>query len=79
VQPIPSGKLQKWAMEKSSEKVEESNDLRYEAYLSLLDHRIRRAWVRIFSMIWGRGAKTLTDLRATALFDLSVSERDLYI
>jgi len=26
--------------------IEEPGDLRYEAYLSLLDHRIRRAWVR---------------------------------
>lgn len=26
--------------------IEEPGDMRYEAYLSLLDHRIRRAWVR---------------------------------
>ncbi|KAF2489644.1 hypothetical protein BU16DRAFT_471240 [Lophium mytilinum] len=45
VSPIPSAKLQKWALEKGSRKVEEPDDMRYEAYLSLLDHRIRRAWL----------------------------------
>lgn len=45
IQPVPSGKLQKWAMNNSKKAVEEPGDLRYEAYLSLLDHRIRRAWV----------------------------------
>ncbi|KAF2786163.1 hypothetical protein K505DRAFT_368463 [Melanomma pulvis-pyrius CBS 109.77] len=45
VKPIPSGKLQRWAMDKSSEAIEEPSDSRYEAYLSLLDHRIRRAWI----------------------------------
>jgi metaxin len=46
IQPVPSGKLQRWAMNNSKKAIEESGDLRYEAYLSLLDHRIRRAWVR---------------------------------
>lgn len=45
VQPVPSGKLQRWTMNSSETVIEESGDLRYEAYLSLLDHRIRRAWV----------------------------------
>jgi metaxin len=45
VQPVPSSKLQRWAMNNSKKAIEESGDLRYEAYLSLLDHRIRRAWV----------------------------------
>ncbi|KAF1994897.1 hypothetical protein P154DRAFT_501023 [Amniculicola lignicola CBS 123094] len=43
--PISSAKLQRWAMDKSEKPVEEADDLRYEAYLSLLDHRIRRAWL----------------------------------
>jgi metaxin len=46
IQPVPSGKLQRWAMNNSKQAIEEPGDLRYEAYLSLLDHRIRRAWVR---------------------------------
>lgn len=46
VQTVPSAKLQRWCMNNSSSPIEESGDLRYEAYLSLLDHRIRRAWVR---------------------------------
>lgn len=33
-------------MNNSDKAIEEPGDLRYEAYLSLLDHRIRRAWVR---------------------------------
>jgi metaxin len=37
--------LQRWTMNNSEKVVEEPGDLRYEAYLSLLDHRIRRAWV----------------------------------
>lgn len=45
VQPVPSGKLQRWTMNNSETAIEESGDLRYEAYLSLLDFRIRRAWV----------------------------------
>ncbi|KAF2190207.1 hypothetical protein K469DRAFT_561452 [Zopfia rhizophila CBS 207.26] len=44
-QAIPSSKLQKWTMSNSTTAVEEPSDLRYEAYLSLLDHRIRRAWL----------------------------------
>ncbi|KAF2873585.1 hypothetical protein BDV95DRAFT_489827 [Massariosphaeria phaeospora] len=43
--PVPSGKLQRWAMNNSTAAVEESSDIRYEAYLSLLDHPIRRAWL----------------------------------
>ncbi|KAI4630395.1 hypothetical protein J4E80_001330 [Alternaria sp. BMP 0032] len=44
-QPVPSNKLQRWAMNNSEKAIEEPGDLRYEAYLSLLDHRIRRAWL----------------------------------
>ena len=42
--PIPSDKLQKWAQQHGATATEPS-DVRYDAYLSLLDHRIRRAWV----------------------------------
>lgn len=45
IPPIPSGKLQKWGMNNSKMPIEEPGDMRYEAYLALLDHRIRRAWV----------------------------------
>ncbi|KAF1846894.1 uncharacterized protein K460DRAFT_280264 [Cucurbitaria berberidis CBS 394.84] len=45
-QPVPSAKLQRWAMNTRGDKrIEEPGDARYEAYLSLLDHRIRRAWL----------------------------------
>ncbi|KAF2276352.1 uncharacterized protein EI97DRAFT_467062 [Westerdykella ornata] len=42
---VPSAKLQRWCMSNSPSSIEEPGDLRYEAYLSLLDHRIRRAWL----------------------------------
>ena len=44
---VPSNKLQKWAREKGIGQ-EEPDSMRYEAYMSLLDHRIRKAWVRCF-------------------------------
>ncbi|XP_014555984.1 hypothetical protein COCVIDRAFT_100982 [Bipolaris victoriae FI3] len=44
-QPVPSNKLQRWAMNNSDKAIEEPGDARYEAYLSLIDHRIRRAWL----------------------------------
>ncbi|CAE7022754.1 hypothetical protein PTNB73_02320 [Pyrenophora teres f. teres] len=44
-QPVPSGKLQRWALNNSESPIEEPGDSRYEAYHSLLDHRIRRAWL----------------------------------
>lgn len=45
VQPVPSGRLQRWTINNSETAIEESGDHRYEAYLSLLDHQIRMAWV----------------------------------
>lgn len=42
--PVPSKKLQRWAKEHGSA-VEEKEALRGEAYMALLDHRIRRAWL----------------------------------
>jgi len=44
--PVPSNRLKKWiAAQEGADKLPESDDLRYEAYASLLDHRIRKAWV----------------------------------
>jgi metaxin len=42
--PVPSNKLVKFASENGST-VKEPPSMRYEAYQSLLDHRIRNAWV----------------------------------
>ncbi|KAF4308299.1 hypothetical protein GTA08_BOTSDO03800 [Botryosphaeria dothidea] len=42
---VPSGKLQKWVTENASTPVEEPDDDRFEAYMSLLDHNVRRAWL----------------------------------
>jgi len=42
--PIPSNKLVKYAAEHGS-RIKESSNIRYEAYQSLIDHRIRNAWL----------------------------------
>ncbi|KAI9844681.1 MAG: hypothetical protein M1837_005423 [Sclerophora amabilis] len=44
VAPVASNKLDKWVMAHRSVPDERSN-LRYDAYISLLDHRIRNAWL----------------------------------
>lgn len=41
---VSSNRLQKWARENGLGR-EEPESMRYEAYMALLDHRIRRAWV----------------------------------
>lgn len=43
--PIPSGKLQKWAIEQVHCEEEQQLNLRFEVYASLLDNRLRNAWV----------------------------------
>ncbi|KAL8691801.1 MAG: hypothetical protein Q9218_003047 [Villophora microphyllina] len=45
VAPIASNKLQEWASKNGRSVKEESENMRYEAYMSLLDHRIRNAWL----------------------------------
>lgn len=42
---VPSNKLTKWTKTQSSTSVEESEDLRYEAYASLINNALRKAWV----------------------------------
>ncbi|KAF1830085.1 hypothetical protein BDW02DRAFT_592159 [Decorospora gaudefroyi] len=58
-QPVPSGKLQRWAMNNSEKAIEEPGDVRYEAYSSLLDHRIRRAW--LYSVYLSHNATTIAE------------------
>lgn len=43
--PIPSGKVQKWAIEQVHCEEEQQLNARFYVYASLLDHRIRTAWV----------------------------------
>ncbi|KAL2854135.1 hypothetical protein BJX68DRAFT_39839 [Aspergillus pseudodeflectus] len=43
--PIPSSKLQKWAIEEVHCEEEQQLNLRFEVYSSLLDNRIRNAWL----------------------------------
>ena len=45
-QPIPSNKIMKWATEQKGTGVKETTtSMRYDAYVSLIDHRIRSAWL----------------------------------
>ena len=48
-EPVASNKLNKWiANQASKEKqTQEPDDIRYEAYASLVDNRIRKAWVSL--------------------------------
>ncbi|KAI1657249.1 hypothetical protein F4813DRAFT_360864 [Daldinia decipiens] len=43
--PIPSSKLEQYAAESGTHKTSEVSSLKLEAYESLLDHRIRNAWL----------------------------------
>jgi metaxin len=42
--PVPSNKILKWTTSHRG-KQEEARDMRHEAYSSLLDHRVRNAWL----------------------------------
>ncbi|OAX77604.1 hypothetical protein ACJ72_08095, partial [Emergomyces africanus] len=48
--PIPSNKIQKWAVEQShiEAEAEQQQGVRFDVYSSLLDHRIRNAWLYTF-------------------------------
>ncbi|KAK3718475.1 hypothetical protein LTR37_004979 [Vermiconidia calcicola] len=44
--PVPSSKLKKWlASQSTAEKLRETSDVRYDAYTSVLDGPIRKAWL----------------------------------
>lgn len=44
--PVPSGKMKRWvSAQEKTQKVSEPTDTRYEAYSSLLESSLRRAWV----------------------------------
>ncbi|KAI2601726.1 hypothetical protein GGR54DRAFT_645616 [Hypoxylon sp. NC1633] len=55
--PIPSNKLEQYAAENGTSKVSEVRDLKLEAYESLLDHRIRTAW--LYSLYLARSNSSL--------------------
>lgn len=42
---VPSNKLTKWTKAHSSASIAESKDLRYEAYASMINNALRKAWV----------------------------------
>ncbi|QKX62310.1 uncharacterized protein TRUGW13939_09469 [Talaromyces rugulosus] len=43
--PIPSNKIQKWAIEQVHCEEEQQLNMRFDVYMSLLEHRIRTAWL----------------------------------
>ena len=43
--PVTSSKLLEWTSKNSKTPRQEPKNMRYEAYMSLLDHRIRNAWL----------------------------------
>ena len=51
---VPSKRLRKWvASHNPTEKAQrlENEDVRYEAYASLLENRVRKAWVSLQSLL----------------------------
>ncbi|OJD16431.1 hypothetical protein AJ78_03418 [Emergomyces pasteurianus Ep9510] len=46
--PIHSSKIQKWAIEQFHAEEEQQLGMRFDVYSSLLDHRIRNAWLYMF-------------------------------
>ncbi|QSS54558.1 mitochondrial outer membrane protein [Histoplasma capsulatum var. duboisii H88] len=46
--PIPSNKIQKWAIEQSHIEEEQQLNMLFDVYTSLLDHNIRNAWLYTF-------------------------------
>ncbi|KAI0012498.1 hypothetical protein F4779DRAFT_37062 [Xylariaceae sp. FL0662B] len=55
--PIPSNKLEQYAAETGTSKIPEVPSLKLEAYESLLDHRIRNAW--LYSLYLSRSNSAL--------------------
>lgn len=51
--PVPSNKLKKWLanQQPGPKSAEVNEDVRYEAYASLVDNRIRKAWVCTFPVL----------------------------
>ncbi|KAL8733890.1 MAG: hypothetical protein Q9166_001878 [cf. Caloplaca sp. 2 TL-2023] len=45
IPPVPSHKIQEWASKIGNTPKTEPENMSYEAYMSLLDHRIRNAWL----------------------------------
>ncbi|KAM0808570.1 hypothetical protein AB5N19_08913 [Seiridium cardinale] len=43
--PVPSNRLERYALDHGADKVPDIDSLRVDAYQSLLDHRIRNAWL----------------------------------
>ncbi|KAL8736108.1 MAG: hypothetical protein Q9181_002549 [Wetmoreana brouardii] len=51
VTPIPSNKLPEWASKIRHVTKQEPENMRYDAYMSLLDHRIRNGWLHTLYLI----------------------------
>lgn len=71
--PVAGSKIRKWsAAQKLARKTEEAGDVRYEAYASLLESSVRKAWVGHCRIILpAKCFKQLTNVVFTALPTLS--------
>ncbi|PLB43533.1 putative mitochondrial outer membrane protein [Aspergillus steynii IBT 23096] len=85
--PIPSNKLQKWAIEQVHCEEEQQLDVRFEVYASLLDHRIRNAWLyslyldeanfeAVAKRLYVKPATTNSLVRATLSLQLQQAARE---
>ncbi|KAI1389702.1 uncharacterized protein F4822DRAFT_210226 [Hypoxylon trugodes] len=78
--PIPSNKLEKYAAEKGTSEIPDVSNLKLEAYESLLDYRIRNAWLyslylsrpnsALLSQLYVEPISTSQPIRATILYQL---------
>ncbi|EPS25220.1 hypothetical protein POX_c03623 [Penicillium oxalicum] len=84
---IPSHKLQKWAIEQVHCEEEQQLDLRFDVYASLLDHRIRNAWLYMLYLdnanfkavaqrLYVNPSTTSSPVRASLAFQLQQAARD---
>ncbi|KAK8098490.1 mitochondrial outer membrane protein [Apiospora kogelbergensis] len=78
--PIPSNRLERFALEQGSEKLADAAGSKLDAYQALLDHRIRNAWLytlylspgnaSLLSQLYVEPCSTSTVVRTTILHKL---------
>ncbi|KAK6854562.1 hypothetical protein PG990_008029 [Apiospora arundinis] len=78
--PIPSNKLERFALERGSEKLADTTGSKLDAYQALLDHRIRNAWLYtlylstgnapLLSQLYVEPCSTSTVVRSTIMHKL---------
>ena len=72
---VGSNKIQSWARDQGCTACSEPSDLRYEAFLSLLDNRIRKAWVCLREFSFYPYLSPRTPLFLSSSFAVKVTHR----